>query len=328
MLTIFFMGDLRGGGTKTYTAHLVKALRAIGKDARICRVGNKTFNSEKDFGYGLKYRNISLDAAIRTVQIERTLITSTEPKSDERCASLLYHGARLVIHDPREIKDGKYKGHTPVENLVKPFVIRKSNRNLSDDSVYIPHPYVPYMNKTPEKKNTSICLTRIANSKHIDWLLRANRNLPKSKQITIRGAEDRMYSFFVLKSKFPEWSVGNHSYDQSWGEAQRLYKPHIFAIDLTEIANDGGGSQYSFLEAMDAGCIPVLHRSWFKFKGEMKEGVNCLGVESQEELEKVLLNSKVFFTQDIKRFQEEGRKTLDLHDPIKIAKKYVRELGI
>ena len=35
-----------------------------------------------------------------------------------------------------------------------------------------------------------------------------------------------------------------------------------FVIDLSLIKNDGGGTQYTFLEAIYNDCVLVLHNDW------------------------------------------------------------------
>lgn len=56
------------------------------------------------------------------------------------------------------------------------------------------------------------------------------------------------------------------------------------AIDLTEFSWDGGGAQYTFLEAMDAGCSLIINRKWTQYAGEMRDGYNCHVAGSADEL--------------------------------------------
>jgi hypothetical protein len=61
-------------------------------------------------------------------------------------------------------------------------------------------------------------------------------------------------------------------------------------IDMSIIKGDGGGTQYTFLEAIYHDCILVLHNDWIN-KGELfTSGVNCIGVSTAEELAEFIKN--------------------------------------
>ena len=75
-------------------------------------------------------------------------------------------------------------------------------------------------------------------------------------------------------------------------------------VDLTAIVSDGGGSQYTFLEGWDAGCVLVLNKKW-GLSGDktMDPNVNCLFVEDADELCEVLQSDE-----DRSHLIEAGRK--------------------
>ena len=81
---------------------------------------------------------------------------------------------------------------------------------------------------------------------------------------------------------------------------------------MSTIKNDGGGSQYTFLEAIYQGCILILHRDWIKQGSIFKEGINCLGADNPEELAKHL-ESNI----DIKPILKESLKLLKFHLEVK-----------
>ena len=62
-------------------------------------------------------------------------------------------------------------------------------------------------------------------------------------------------------------------------------------IDMSTIKDDGGGTQYTFLEAIYQDCILILHRDWVKQGDIFKEGINCLAAENPEELVELLTNN-------------------------------------
>ena len=59
---------------------------------------------------------------------------------------------------------------------------------------------------------------------------------------------------------------------------------------MSIIKGDGGGTQYTFLEAIHHDCILVLHNDWIN-KGELFiSGHNCIGVSTAEELAEFIKN--------------------------------------
>jgi hypothetical protein len=61
-------------------------------------------------------------------------------------------------------------------------------------------------------------------------------------------------------------------------------------IDMSTIKQDGGGTQYTFLEAIYGDCVLILHNEWIT-KGDLfQSGVNCIGVSNEEELSQVINN--------------------------------------
>ena len=58
-----------------------------------------------------------------------------------------------------------------------------------------------------------------------------------------------------------------------------------FNIDMTLIKGDGGGTQYTWLEAWDAGCIPIIHKEWLlDTPDDMREDYNCMVIETAKNL--------------------------------------------
>ena len=61
-----------------------------------------------------------------------------------------------------------------------------------------------------------------------------------------------------------------------------------YVVDMSTIKHDGGGSQYTFLEAIYQDCVLILHREWVNQGTLWKEGVNCLAADTPEELASLL----------------------------------------
>ena len=59
-------------------------------------------------------------------------------------------------------------------------------------------------------------------------------------------------------------------------------------IDMSIIKSDGGGTQYTFLEAIYQDCLLILHNEWIN-KGDLFiSGYNCIGVSNENELAELI----------------------------------------
>ena len=71
-------------------------------------------------------------------------------------------------------------------------------------------------------------------------------------------------------------------------------------IDLSFLPNDGGGTQYTFLDAIYQNCAIILNRQWIENVDQeyrdFKEGENCYAVSNAEELKELLDDVKRILT--------------------------------
>ena len=51
-----------------------------------------------------------------------------------------------------------------------------------------------------------------------------------------------------------------------------------FVVDMSIIVGDGGGTQYTFLEAIYHNCALILHKDWVEKGSTFKDGHNCFVV--------------------------------------------------
>ena len=78
---------------------------------------------------------------------------------------------------------------------------------------------------------------------------------------------------------------------------------------MSAIKGDGGGSQYTFLEAIHMNCALILNKKWVvNVKTPFKHGVNCFVVETPEELAQILKKNP-----DTKNIVKHARKMLLPH---------------
>jgi len=211
----------------------------------------------------------------------------------------------LVIHDPTECKASK-DGNPLVQetdrgsHLLQGFKVvtirdtvqqyLKSEHGIS--SVFKRHPFFDYeLALGPGWSFSHVSVARIDFDKNTDILLKANAQLKaqdkgKDKAIYLFGAENRIYVHHKLKplniaeywkGKFPkvmEPSLDNKS----------ILKDAEYMVDMSTIKGDGGGTQYTFLEAIHNNCVLVLNNEWIT-KGDLfVSGVNCIGVSDETEL--------------------------------------------
>ena len=87
-----------------------------------------------------------------------------------------------------------------------------------------------------------------------------------------------------------------------------------FVIDMSIIVGDGGGTQYTFLEAIYHECVLILHKDWVE-KGDLfKNGVNCYVVgytdNIEEEISTIITRG---LNSECKKIIANASKLLKLH---------------
>lgn len=322
MINLFFMNPVSYGGHVTFTVHLMRSLRAVGQTIRLFKVGNRTELFERNFGYEESYRNLCLSDAKNLCKKEVCLITAPSKPKKDVIDEMLKSGSRIVIHDPAEFKHG-----WDLSLVSNPIIIRKSMRKHLKDGIFIPHPYdaVGKVILPKEMNRSGISISRIDFDKHTELLLDANRLLPKRLKICIRGFENRIYTRFNIMPKYPEWVQSRAAYPRELRYAYELCKPFKFMLDMSIIKQDGGGTQYTFLEAIDAGCVCVVNKEWIIKNGVMKPGVNCLAVSSAKEIVDLIKNADKL-KRKLSSIRKNAYYMLKTHEPKKIGRQYAREL--
>jgi len=158
----------------------------------------------------------------------------------------------------------------------------------------MPHPFFSYeIPKINGLGYKCVSIARIDFDKNTDIILKANQLMSdESNHIYLFGAENRIYVHHKLKEfnidkfwkgKFPK----NLSpiYD-----GKSILKDAKYMIDMSIIKEDGGGTQYTFLEAIYHDCILILHNEWITKGSLFQSGINCLGVSNEKELAEILTN--------------------------------------
>jgi len=304
------------GGWVTFTVHLAKKF-----NYRLYKVGKRTEKKVRPFGYGIDYQNVSLEDLLK---IPNLLITAV----DKHYWDILPHlppTTKIVIHDPTELKINKSKPNPLIQepkllNLFKVYTIRETVQKyllhkFDVKSEFRLHPFYKYPCDKEPYKSHAVTISRIDFDKNTDIILKANQLIQDSnKKVQIFGAENRIYVHHKLgelefysfwKGKFAKAYPLTH-------QEKDILKDTQYVVDMSTIKNDGGGSQYTFLEAIYQGCVLVLHRDWISHGSLFKEGINCLAASTPEELAKVLTDSR-----DITDIIKESRKLLKPHLQVK-----------
>ena len=289
---LIYMAKPTYGGWVTFTAHLALKynykLFKIGKRTEYLKSGEPRL---RDFGYGVKYQNISIDDAKKMPEI---LITAID-KHKYEYISHFPDNISIVIHDPTEVKGKSTQAvldNLPRFNIltiresVKKYISEKYNL----DSTFKYHPFYEYISTMADKTNR-VAISRIDFDKHTDIILKANKLLSNSNKITVYGAKNDLYVYHHLANKLKLDINENYGgkFKKSFIELNDILNKAMFAVDLSAIKNDGGGSQYTFLEAIYQNAVLVLNKKWVEnCKTPFINGVNCFIIENEMDLAKIM----------------------------------------
>lgn len=297
MWRLFYLAEPKFGGWATFTAHLAHSLAQQGHQVHLCRVGSRTENKLRPWGRGLQYQNIGPSALEAMSHSANVIVTAADKKGAPHARALVERGAALVIHDPTEL-------HAPMVEALKAaqgpvIVIREANiesvgKVLGRKPTFIRHPYVSSTVPTHwTKRNVNaVSISRIDWDKHTDIIAQANELLIPDTKVHIRGALNRLYAHHKLDVKVPGWRAmyegGFPATDLHAGV--RVACKARYMVDMSAIVGDGGGTQYTFLEAWDAKAALVVNRAWLRpgSEDDIREGVNALVVADHQELANVL----------------------------------------
>ena len=287
------------GGWVTFTAHLSHKL-----NAPIYKIAGRNETFDRDYGYECKYRNQSIGEIIK---LDNILITAVD-KHYWEYLHLFPPETEIIIHDPTECKKSKNlnplvqstdHNEKPLLEHFKVITIRESVQEylmnqFSIQSQFMPHPFFSYeIPKVEGLGHKCVSIARIDFDKNTDMLLKANQLLEnKSNHIYLFGAENRLYVHHKLKElNIQEYWKGKFPKNLSpVYEGKSILKDAKYMIDMSIIKGDGGGTQYTFLEAIYHDCVLVLHSEWIN-KGELFiSGHNCIGVSTAEELAEFIKN--------------------------------------
>jgi len=317
IVDLFYLSPNPYGGWVTFTAHLMAAFRAVDISPRLFKVRPRSEHKPRKFGYGEDYRNISMDEAL--CRPNPRLIVAAAKNFHEDTEKLLNAGARLVLHDPTELKNLPDNLDTS-----RTVVVRLAGLESVPGAVFIQHPYQrmnPTVNSFVDKSVRAVSTSRIDFDKHTDVILDANRLLKvvDVDPIRIYGFENRLYTRFKICPHYPEWEQSKASYPRDRDAAFKILQDAELMVDMSIIKGDGGGTQYTTLEAWDAGAVPVIQQEWLRPDGVMVEGFNCVAVDNAEGLAGVVT---CLPSETLERCRENALTILSFHHPKEVGELY------
>ena len=315
--SFFFISDYMYGGCLTFTAHLLHTLNR----KQVFRIAKRFERKKKNFGYGIRYQNVPLEY-LDSVQN----IFITDMYQHFECLTKL-KGRKgkgrgevtIVIHDPGEIVEFnepylKYWNIITIRKSMQQFLLDR----YGIDSKFIYHPFYQYPihleddNEEENKKmQAAVSISRIDFNKHIEIILEANKRT--RNPVKIYGWTNSKYVSERLDTDtFNQYYQGK--YAKSFDATSEILRKAKFMIDLSILPNDGGGTQYTFLDAIYHNCAIILNRQWIenvdsKYR-DFKEGENCYAVSNEEELKELLDDAENI---DTSKIVQNARKLLDRH---------------
>lgn len=268
IVNLVYMADVRIGGWASFTMHLAQGLQQAGHTVRVYKPTRRTENHLRDFGMGFQYQNVSqltLDWLVRQPG-QRMLIACCWHSFAPYLGPLVEAGAHLVVHDPAEIR--RAPALTEAADRVwagRLVVIRPVMVQHLPSALLVPHPYVRTPDLAVDRTMHAVAYSRLDWDKHTELIVGANEILPAGQQVQIYGSNrNRIFIYNLLDQKVPAWRRNYHGAmpkEDLWAGARLAARAHR-AVDMSVIKNDGGGTQYTFLEALDAGTPLIIHKRW------------------------------------------------------------------
>lgn len=338
-ITLFYLlNKVWPSGMTAFTAHLYKALYYNGFEPAIYRPRLKPSvrpSGPRNFGeydQCMWITDLNAKDALRLASESPSIIVTPNAPQNLVDPKLIHKlqqkGARVVIHDPTNFRDF---GNGVPRFLQQPIIVRKAMHKFFPKGLYLPHPYDSQGRKTVGRQKHAVCTARIATSKRPRLILQANRLLPKKLRVDMKGAENRMVSYGLQQSYGDVYRQSGKTlqYPQSFTAPVDLCSHYRYHVDFSKFEGDGCGTQYAQLEAIDAGCVPIMHVDWLEANvNDCPWAVFANGPESLARILKAAHehNEYYFHTDEIVR--EYGRALLKEHSAVEVGKMYVEALSL
>jgi len=297
MSFLLYLAKPTYGGWVSFTAHL-----ALKNGFPLYKISKRSEKNSRPYGYNVSYNNISLERLKELVDEGNIPVVTAIDKNFYHVLEILPDNSYIVIHDPTEFN--KVSKKVVLDNLkrFRVITIRQlvSNllNNLGINNQFIIHPYVSMLNNNNNNKKGAISISRIDYDKNTDIIVKANQILEQDgnyhNKIEIYGDINERYIYQKLKDydsfkTSDEQSMYRGRFPKDFNMLKELLVVKKYVVDMSSISMDGGGTQYTFLEAIDAGCVLILNKKWTNTPNSIwKDGYNCYSVSNEYELANLL----------------------------------------
>jgi hypothetical protein len=277
---LFYLANPIYGGWVSFTAHL-----ALKHALQVYKLGNRTESKPRNFGYGVSYTNIAIDDIGK---YKDHVITAVDKHYYDKL-HLFPDNTFIIIHDPSEVTKANNSELIKHLHRFRIITIRKSvqsylKSSLGLNSIFLLHPFYPNKFTKDTHPDKAVSISRIDFDKHIDIPLDANKHLSAKQSILLYGAANLQYVFFKLdRDAFKKYYKGK--FEKTFESLNKILNDAKYVVDMSIIKNDGGGTQYTFLEAIHQDCALIINKKWIKdYDTPFQEGKNCFVVDNAEEL--------------------------------------------
>lgn len=276
--------------------------------------------------YGVFYQNVSFEDARKGKGVWLLASAPTDTIKAAQAVELVNSSdGAYVFHDPNEFGMYPHWGDATTRER-RVICIRETGLSSMAHGKFIPHPYVRVCKDTEgTPRFHALSVARISAVKNSQWILEANQSLPDWAKVKLYGELNRMWWNFNIKPKHPDWPMPEAAgFPRTYGAAANLCQSYKFMVDLTIFKNDGGGTQYSLLEAMDAGAVPVMTKDWCSYPGSASQfGYQ---VRNASDLIQFLKQKDDPLRESFRRCNYGYLDTV--HGPKRIAQQYANYLGV
>jgi glycosyltransferase involved in cell wall biosynthesis len=306
MLFLLYLAKPTYGGWVSFTAHL-----SLKNSIPLYKISKRSENKCRNYGYNVNYKNINLDSLDTLIETGNIPIITAIDKNFYGVLDHIPDNSYIVIHDPTEFNKSSKK--VVIDNLkrLQVITIRKSVHDLllsmNIPSKLIIHPYVSMISHSivDNIRTGAISISRIDYDKNIDIIVKANSLIPdKENKVEIYGEPNERYIYqkLLVWDNFKKDDINSQyrgHFPKTFEKLSEILVNKRFVVDMSSISQDGGGTQYTFLEAIDAGCVLILNSKWTNNPNSIwQHNHNCLVVSDADELAHIL-NSP--FNYDIDR---------------------------
>ena len=314
MLFLLYLAKPTYGGWVSFTSHL-----SLKNNIPLFKISKRTEKNCRNYGYNVNYKNINLDTLDVMIENGDIPVICAIDKNFYNVLDHIPDNSYIVIHDPTEFNKSSKK--IVIDNLkrLRVITIRKSVHDLllsmNIPSKFIIHPYVSMINRNiGGNRLGAISISRIDYDKNIDIIVKANSLIPLLQNKTeIYGEPNERYIYQKLLTwdnfkKDDSNSQYRGHFPKTFEKLGEILTSKRFVVDMSSISQDGGGTQYTFLEAIDAGCVLILNSKWTNNPNSIwQHNHNCLVVSDAIELANILNSPNNY---DIDRLYKNSIKIL------------------